>query len=259
MGLFKSSSNLYCKFFANRFCYKWNRWMLQSSVKALGVNNGGDNTGEYYLLKRLITSRKAPVLFDVGASVGGWSEMALKINPQACIYAFEPGRKPFEILQKKLPSLKAFNVACSNEAGEGVLYDRKDQPNFSHASLDYDVIDRLNKGVDQHPVQIVTLDEIIRSAGVTKIDLLKIDVEGFEYEVLQGAKEALAQGVIENIQFEFNEMNVVRRRFVRDFYQLLPDFALFRLLPRSQIPLRRYDPILHEFFTYQNLLATRLP
>lgn len=106
---------------------------------------------------------------------------------------------------------------------------------------------------------MVTLDEVIRAEAITKIDLLKIDVEGFEYEVLLGAKEALSKGIIENIQFEFNDMNTVRRRFVRDFYNLLPDFNFFRLLPHSQIPLRRYDPAFHEFFVYHNLWATKNP
>jgi hypothetical protein len=43
-------------------------------------------------------------------------------------------------------------------------------------------------------------------------------------------KEALKKGIIEIIHFEFNEMNIFSRTFFKDFYDLLEDYQLFRVL-----------------------------
>ncbi len=249
-------TNLYRAIFARRFFYKWNRWLLHCGLKGLGINNCGDASGEYFYLKQLIEKKQKPVLFDVGANVGEWSRRALEINPSSSIFAFEPNTAPFEKCSK-ISQIKAFNMACGSKEERRTIYDRPDYPISTHASLDRGIISKLGKGVVEKEIEVVTLDQIIASHEIKNIDLLKIDVEGFEYEVLRGAKKAIKNGVIHAIQFEFNDLNVYRRRFFRDFQKLLPQFVFYRLLPKGKIPLRSYDPVLHEIFAYQNLLAIR--
>ena len=85
---------------------------------------------------------------------------------------------------------------------------------------------------------------------------LKIDVEGFELEVLRGAQRMLSEGRIVAIQFEFNEMNVVGRVFVGDFFHLLgPTYTLYRLLPHGLMPIIGQNHWWNEQFIYQNLFA----
>ncbi|MFZ0565485.1 MAG: FkbM family methyltransferase [Chlamydiales bacterium] len=257
MKLFRLSSEVYRALFARRFFYKWNRWVLQCGLKGIGVGNFAFSTsGEHSFLKQTIGKAKEPVLFDVGANVGDWTKIALQINSSSRIYAFEPNPLPFQQLLK-ITGIKAYNQACSDHEGKRVLYDRADQTSGAHASLDREVLASLNKGVTETEVKVVTLDSIINAEKITHIDLLKIDVEGYEYEVLKGGYKALRSEMIQTIQFEFNSMNIFRRRFLRDFQDLLPNYEFFRLLPKGKIPLRFYDPVYHEIFSYQNIVACR--
>ena len=59
--------------------------------------------------------------------------------------------------------------------------------------------------------------EKIDDLKLERLNLLKIDAEGNEYKILLGAKQALQANIIDVIQFEFNEMNVISRVFMKDF------------------------------------------
>lgn len=255
--MLKYSSDLYRTLFARRFFYKWNRWLYKCSLKGLGIGNCGErSSGERAFLKRYVSRLKSPLIFDVGANIGNWSKMAFAANPEARIYAFEPHKAAFERLSR-LSYVKAYNAACGSENGHGVLFDRNDLSSTTHASLDRMVIERLNVETSEQATEVLALDSVIEKEKIDYIDLLKIDVEGYEYEVLLGAKKALSKKVIRAIQFEFNEMNVYRRVFFKDILDLLSGFEFYRLLPNGQIPLRHYDSALHEIFCFQNIVAYR--
>ena len=103
-------------------------------------------------------------------------------------------------------------------------------------------------------VSMDTMDNFTKKEGITYIDFLKIDTEGSELAVLQGASKLLENKSIGCIHFEFNEMNVISRTFFRDFRKLLHDYDLYRLLPKGLLPLD--DSILFtEIFVYQNIIA----
>ena len=104
---------------------------------------------------------------------------------------------------------------------------------------------------------MTTLDAYARENGVRRIALLKVDTEGNEYKVLLGARELLRSGAIAAIQFEFNEMNVASRVFVRDFLDLLPNYDMYRLLPRGLLRIDPYIPVYSEIFGFQNIVAIR--
>lgn len=255
--LFDVGTKTYRRLFAKPFFYKWNRWVFLCGLKALGINNFSDQfAGEYYFLKKLIKSKDKPLLIDVGANVGNWSRQALQINPQSLVYAFEPNPKSYETLST-IPHIKTFNVAVGAEAKQAKIYHRNDQPTWPLASLNRAAIERLTSDINEVDIKVVVLDEFIEKENIKNVTLLKIDVEGYEYEVLQGSQRAINTGIINTIQFEFNDMNIYTRRFFRDFQELLPDFVFYRLLPKGMIPLRNYDSYLKEIFAFQNIVAIR--
>ena len=86
------------------------------------------------------------------------------------------------------------------------------------------------------------------------IDFLKVDTEGHELAVLQGASSLIEDGRIGCIHFEFNEMNIVSRVFFLDFRELLHNYKLYRLLPNGLLPLGD-SPLETELFAYQNIVA----
>ena len=76
--------------------------------------------------------------------------------------------------------------------------------------------------------------------NIDKIDLLKLDTEGSEYEVLLGGRKMLLNNKIKTIFFEFNEMNVFSRVFFRDFYKLLKNYKIY---PRKFILLIQINQV----------------
>jgi hypothetical protein len=72
-------------------------------------------------------------------------------------------------------------------------------------------------------VSVTTLDKFCEENKVSKIDLLKIDVEGFEYEVLKGSVNTLTKGKIDTIQIErhVDDMRVDRTLEIHELLEAL--------------------------------------
>lgn len=104
------------------------------------------------------------------------------------------------------------------------------------------------------------VDDLIESCIIPEIVIhfIKIDTEGHELEGLKGALYAIRTRGVRAVQFEFNEMNVISRVFLKDFYDLLGDeWDFFRLDTRKLVSLgSRYDSA-NEIFKFQNLVAIR--
>jgi FkbM family methyltransferase len=152
------------------------------------------------------------------------------------------------------------NLGCSSEPGQLPLYDYSDGDGHgggsTHASLSRGAVAREGGGqTSETLVKLVTLDWFCQQNAVSRIRLLKIDTEGYELEVLKGARGMLERGDIDLIQFEFNEMNPYTRVFFHDFLNILPNYRLCRLLPNALLPLEPYVPLEHELFAFQNIVA----
>jgi FkbM family methyltransferase len=107
----------------------------------------------------------------------------------------------------------------------------------------------------KHTVRMTTLDAFALEHSV-RFDFIKIDVEGFELEVLRGARRVLGDGGPAVLQIEFNRHHMARRQHMGDFADALPGYRLFRLTPRSLFPIR-HGHYLSTIYTYQNLVAIR--
>jgi len=253
--------SLYQRIFARRFFARWNRLLFQLSLRGLGVLNYGSDrlTGERDFLQRFAARRGPLVVLDVGANEGQYASTLKTLAPAAIIYAFEPHPRTYERLEDRAQEHKftAINLACGSKPDRLTLYDYQDHPQGSqHASLHQGVIEQIHQGVAATwNVEVITIDDFLKQERLDNVDLLKIDTEGHEYEVLLGAREAIARRSIEIIHIEFNEMNVISRVFCRDFCQLLQDYDFYRMLPDGLLPLGAYTALTWELFAYQNLVA----
>jgi FkbM family methyltransferase len=199
------------------------------------------------------------VVFDVGAHAGNYANKIRSLSASAKIYAFEPHPETFKELENQASqnSYTAINLACSDTEGILSLYDYSGARSASqHASFYQSVFIDLHKGDTQKwEVVVKTIDQLSEHHGIDRIKLLKIDTEGNEFKVLLGAKRMIDNNLIDMIQFEFNEMNVVSRVFFKDFYDLLKNYAFFRLLADGLVPLGEYSPFTCEIYAYQNIIA----
>jgi FkbM family methyltransferase len=220
-------------------------------------------SGERHLIESILPRylRAADqIMFDIGANQGVCSKQLRHRLPTSAIYAFEPNAETFRILESNLASdcVRCFNLGFGSDVGRGILYHYADNRVTSHASMYEDVLLQLHGSahVAQEVFEMTTLDRFCESSGIGHIDFLKIDTEGHELEVLKGGASMLSEDRIDIIQFEFNEMNVISRVFLRDFYELLTGFDIYRLDTHRLIPMPKYRPA-DEIFLFQNLVAIR--
>ena len=235
--------------------------MFNASIRGLGLLNYEDSvvSGERHFLKTFLSLRKNPIVLDVGANEGSYATSVLTVNRTARVFAFEPHPKTFERLARSLSKVKgitAINAACGSASGKLALYDYFESSGSQHASLRQGVIEQIHKrSSSHHLVDVIDLDTFAKEHNITSIDLLKIDTEGYEYEVLKGAAHLVQENRIGAIQFEFTQLNVVSRVFMRDFYEILPNYNFSRMLRNGLLPLGPYSPVGCELFAFQNIVA----
>jgi FkbM family methyltransferase len=250
--------------FALPYFRKINTLLFHLSLRGLGVLNYQTKylSGELDWLKKYLSIFKEPVIFDVGANVGNYSNDILKLFPHSKIYAFEPHPQNFLKLEKLVgESAFVFKNAVGDKFEQIKLYDYKERDGSSHASLYQGVIEDIHfKESTSHTVDVVMLDQFCLENNVHSIDLLKIDTEGNELKCLMGAMQLLGDGKIKAIQFEFNEMNIISRSTFKDFWDLLDGFDFYRLLPGGKLlPIRKYSPGFCKIYAYQNIVALKRP
>ena len=234
----------------------------------LGMNVGGGTqklqwSGEIrvmrYLKRVLASDGQDVVVFDVGAHSGKYAATVLSIfGATTRIHCFEPAHATCETLHQRFrdePRVRIHELALGRQAGRQALYTNPDRSGL--ASF-FDGRFQLS-GVEAtatEEVDVVRLDALCAEAGIERIHFLKIDVEGADFDVLQGAGRMLAEGRIDAIQFEFGECHLVSRTFFYDFFTLLnPEYQLYRVLPRGLAPLPTYRTTYDIFVSGTNYLA----
>lgn len=131
--------------------------------------------------------REGDVFLDIGANCGALTLVAAKLIGNGRVYAFEPGPKVRDRLQQNLdlnPNLQDVIKIIPYGLGlnkEQVFYN--EDPNYQGNGSLYE-----NQGI---PVEILSLDDWVAQEKLDKVDVLKIDVEGMEYDVLLGGKTVL--------------------------------------------------------------------
>mgnify|MGYP003956724617 FL=1 len=134
-----------------------------------------------------------PVIFDVGANCGFFSIHALDIWPGARVHAFEPQRLVFHEFKKSISlnnlsdQIQCANIAVGKNDGKANFYENRSQIS---ASLVKNKVAR-RRITNKYFVNVLSLDSYINFNNIVGIDILKVDVEGGELDVLEGARQAL--------------------------------------------------------------------
>lgn len=250
-------------FFARRSLFQLNLHLYKLSLRGLGVLNSDceSATGEPWFQIHIQSKLSPKIVVDVGANDEAYGHEVFK---DAKIYAFEPHPASFKRLRlKSRGSVTPVWAAVGKRSGEATLWDfsnsaprKAEQPTSQLASLHKNVIqDLYHQPAISYSVPLIALDDFAKAKKLSSIDLLKIDAEGHELEVLQGASQLITKGKIKVIQFEFNEMHAYSKVHMRDFYELLPHYEFFRLLPKELLPMGEYRPLTHELFGFQNIVC----
>jgi FkbM family methyltransferase len=241
------------------------RWAGRLDIwRGYGAGAYVKDSGEallFDLLARDKTRSEKIIVFDVGANNGDFTAAALHaLGSNVLVYAFEPAREVFARFTERFAGnsqVIANNVALGRASEERALFALGSDTGM--ASL---VQRRLSDGESskfQETVKVLSLNDYCATAGIDRINLLKIDVEGLELEVLRGAKALFDKEKIDICSFEFGGCNLDSRTYLRDFFEFFRgyDMRIFRITPAATIvELPRYHEQL-ERFTTTNYVVTR--
>ena len=137
-------------------------------------------------------------VIDVGAYTGSFSFAVRSILPEAQIYAFEPLPDNFALLHHKFRrdgNFKAFNIAVGSQSGKTTFYSNEFAASSSvlPMSREHQVAFPHTSQVTEISVPVKRLDDLKTQMGLRSKVLMKIDVQGYDFEVLKGARELLPQ------------------------------------------------------------------
>ena len=211
-----------------------------------------------YHLRRLskilkgITEFKNPIIFDVGGNEGESIDFFLSLFENPTIYSFEPEKKSYQKLLKKYENNKAinlFNLAFGNKKEELKL-----KINIKSSTSTFSKINAhskyyslkssiLNPGkndafLGEEKVQVEKVDNFFNENKINTIHILKIDTEGFELNVIKGAKETLHKTKIIIIEFQLNDMYLDYDPKKIENFLMLNNFVLVESL---KFPFMRYE------------------
>lgn len=177
------------------------------------------------LIWRFIERQLKPrgVFIDAGANIGAYSLPAARLVSEAGrVVAFEAHPTTFGYLARnvamnELHQVTALNLALGAAPGHVVMEFNAANPGETH-------VGSTCRGAT---VRLTTLDAALAELGIAAIDYLKVDVEGFELAVLQGARNTIAASPDIVIQTELQEQHA--RRYghrIQDIASLLRDWGL---------------------------------
>lgn len=144
-------------------------------------------------LARFAADRPIETIVDVGANDGGTSLSLAGWFPKATIHAFEPVSETFEILKRRtasFPRITPHPLACGETPGEVRI--RLSGHSTTNTLVGGSPADGSAAGEGSEVVRVVRVDAFAESLGVSRVDLLKTDAEGFDLDVLRGAEGLFA-------------------------------------------------------------------
>jgi FkbM family methyltransferase len=203
-----------------------------SIVGSIALHDGAYEPGLVAALQEM--AARDWVCLDIGANVGPISLALSRLCPEGKVHAFEPTAESFDYLSHNVSindaaNLYAHHLALLDEPGEVII-------NYNHESSGAAFIsDHLADGVPQ-TTRATTLDEWAAGEGLTRLDLVKIDVEGSEERVLEGGRATIAR-FRPTLVVELNPITIRRmqHREPRDLYRRL--LSLYgRLMHLALVP-----------------------
>ena len=194
---------------------------------------------------------------DIGANIGFFSLNASAIvGDKGIVYAFEPANNTFNKLKENIESNQMKNISMHKLA----LGDAEGVKEFHISTDGYDAF-------NSFVMPVHGKDYILENTDIAKLDgfyndlkqytnlVIKIDVEGWEYHVVNGAQKVLS-ALNPILIIEFNDENTSVSEFrCTDLFKLLEslNYSMYNLVEGKLIPKQNED-----YFTYQNIIAKKV-
>ena len=220
---------------------------------------------DYFQQKQIIKLIKGKfsspiVVFDVGAHYGETIQLFFKKLKLKKIYSFEASPKNFKILKRNVskynPSkLEIFNFGIGDKISEKYINQTLESSSSTINKLNTDseyfkkklkILNIKKKELFFHqiPIKILTLDHFIEKHNIQNIDLLKIDTEGYEFNVLRGLSKNSNKIKLVYFEHHYDDMIIKNYKF-GDIHDLLKK-AGFKMIKKSKMIFRKSFEYVYE-------------
>jgi len=151
---------------------------------------------ERELLRKILF--KGAVVVDVGANIGIYSEFLSRyVGPTGVVHSFEPSPDNFNRLSaatRNLSNVRLTQAVVGERSGECKLY-VSDKLNVDHRAYKTDDLRRVV------PIEMIALDDYFKAGQ--RVDLVKMDIQGYELHALRGAQRVVQENSDINLLLEF--------------------------------------------------------
>lgn len=177
-------------------------------IKKLLRSFGYDVRRYHSLFETVLKRYDIKTILDIGANDGHWSEEMRALFPNAQIYAFEPLLDCFERIEKRFANdarFRIFNTALGNTNDATEIERSSFHPSSSlrpMAQLHKDLYPKSAKIV-REKIEVRRLDSYVQDMFLVPDILVKMDVQGFEDEVIAGGRYTLAQARVLIVETSF--------------------------------------------------------
>jgi FkbM family methyltransferase len=181
--------------------------LLRQLHRAFGDRATRD--ADAFAAQRRLVTRATPTIFDIGAHLGETARRYRLLYPQAVIHCFEPFKASFDTLQAALAAdalLHAHQLAVGAAPGRASLHVNRSKATNSLLASDARAATYWGQNLldtdETVGVPVTSLDAFCQEHSLERIDILKLDVQGAEFDVLTGAKRLLDDQAIDVVYME---------------------------------------------------------
>lgn len=192
--------------------------------------------------QKLFRVGDASIIFDVGAQFGQTALEYSKRFKNSRIYSFEPFNESFEIMRDnvmKEPNVRIYNIGFGDAIGKKEINSNTFSATNSILDTDDKAAstwgDNLLETIKKTEVNITTIDKFTEEQKIKTIDILKIDVQGYEFKVLEGARNLILK----------NEIKIIYLEII-----ILPTYKNQKQLDEVLSLLRSYNFSLYNFYNF---------
>ncbi len=193
------------------------------------------------------------IAIDIGANIGVTALILSHYLPKGNIYAIEAGRKIFALLEENLShnqikNVQSINIAMANQSGVLNFYE---DSAYGHIAIHADKPKTVS-------IKASSLDDLVETLKLERLDFIKIDVEGFEPQILEGAAQTLAKHQ-PLIYLELNSWSLMTNskthpiEFVKNLQRHFK--YIYRMSKKLDAPLKLHEISNPETLIWDNLLA----
>jgi len=235
--------------------------MIFYSKLIINILNFLDHFQQKKIIK-LINSKfsKPIVVFDIGAHYGETIRLFLNKLKIQKIYSFEPSPYNFQVLKKNISKyqpnkVEIFNFGLGEKISKKYINQTVESSSSTINKINKDskylkrklkILNIKNKDTFYHklPIEVSTLDTFIEKKKIQNIDLLKIDTEGYEFNVLKGLSNYSHKIKLIYFEHHYDDMIIKDYKF-GDINKLLKDRG-FSMIKKSKMLFRKSFEYVYE-------------